>query len=86
MNRYVIQGEGAVFILSGLLILMNRKCSGSFLLTVAVAFILIVKDLPWLRHSALKSTTKERNERLVDLLKNLSLLGAAFLLMADRGT
>ena len=49
-------------------------------------FILLVKDFPWLRHSALKTTTKERNEKLTDFLKNLSMLGAALLLMADRGT
>jgi hypothetical protein len=86
MNRYAIQAEAGIFILSGLLLVLNRRCTGSLLLVVAVSFIIAVKDLPWLRHSALKTTSKERNDKLTDFLKNLALLGAALLLMADRGT
>ena len=56
LNQYVIQGEGALFILSGLLLILNFKCAGSLLLTIAVSLIILVKDYPWLRHSALKST------------------------------
>lgn len=85
LNRYAIQGEAALFILSGVCIMLNFKCLGSFLLTIAVSFIIIVKDLPWIRHSTLKTYSKERNDRLIDLLKNLSMLGAAFLIMADKG-
>ena len=70
--------------MSGLLLLLNKKCTGGLFLTVAVAFILIVKDNPWLRHSALKTTTKEINERITDFLKNLGIMGAAILLMIDK--
>ena len=56
LNQYLIQGEGALFILSGLLLILNFKCAGSLLLTIAVSLIILVKDYPWLRHSALKST------------------------------
>ena len=85
-NLYAIKGEAALFIISGALILLNRKCTGSLFLVAAVTFIFIVKDLPWLRHSTLKSTRLERNEKLIDILKNLSMLGAAILLMTDKGT
>lgn len=85
-NRYLIQTEAATLIVSGLLLLMNRKCTGSLLLSAAVIFILVVKDYPWLRHSMMKSAVRERNERIVDFLKNISLLGAACLLMTDRGS
>ena len=70
--------------MSGVCILLNFKCLGSFLLMTAVTFIILVKDYPWLRHSSLKTASKERNEKFIDLLKNLSMLGAAFLLMADK--
>ncbi len=86
LNLYLIKAEGALFLLSGLLILLNAKCMGSFFLTIAVLFILIVKDNPWLRHSALKSLQRERNEKISDFLKNLSMLGSAMLIMFHKGS
>lgn len=51
---------------------------------VAMTFIFLVKDFPWLRHSSMKTPVRERNEKIIDILKNMSMLGAAILLMADR--
>lgn len=84
LNRKTIQAEGALFIFSGILILLNVKCFGSFLLTLAVFGLIGIKDYPWLRHSSMKSTLRERNDKFIDFLKNVSMLGAAFLLMADK--
>lgn len=69
---------------SGILLVLNLKCCGSMLLAVAVVGLVAIKDYPWLRHSSMKSTLRERNERFIDFLKNISMLGAAILLMADR--
>jgi hypothetical protein len=85
VNRYVIQAEAWTLIVSGLLILVNRKCTGGLLLFLGVAFIVMIKDYPWLRHNALKTASKERNEKISDFLKNLSMLGASILLMLYRG-
>jgi hypothetical protein len=81
----VIQAEAWTLIVSGVLILVNRKCTGGLLLFLGVAFIILVKDYPWLRHNALKTASKERNEKISDFLKNLSMLGASLLLMLYRG-
>ena len=84
LNQYVIQAQAAILVLSGLLILLNKKCTGGLLLMISSIMILFVKDYPWLRHSSLKSIQRERNERLGDFLKNLVLLGASFILMQDK--
>jgi hypothetical protein len=84
LNHYLIKGDGALFMLSGLLILINCKKLGAFTLILAVSFILATKDNPYL-HSIMKSIQKEKQEKLTSILKHLSLIGAAFLLMADRG-
>ena len=84
LNRYTIQAEAGMFILSGFCILLNIKCFGSFLLLIGSSVILGVRDYPWLRHSALKSVGKERSERLSDVVRNLALIGCALILMMDR--
>ena len=84
INQYAIFAQAALLVFSGLLILINRKCTGGLLLFLGVIFLVIIKDLPWLRHSSLKTIHKERNERLTDLLKNLSILGSSILLMSDK--
>ncbi len=71
--------------MSGLLILLNRRCLGSLLLVIAVSFILIVKDNPWIKHSSMKTVNKEVNEKFNDFVRNLSLLGSAFILMFHKG-
>lgn len=70
--------------LSGLLILLNRKCTGGFLLLIAVSFIMITRDNPYI-HSNMKTIQKERSDKTIDILRNLVLVGASLLLMADRG-
>ena len=56
LNLFLIKGEGLLLILSGLLILLNQRCLGSLLLVVAMTFVLIVKDNPWMRHNSMKTT------------------------------
>ena len=85
LNLYLIKGEGLILVLGGLLILMNRRCLGSLLLVIAVTFILIVKDNPWLRHNSMKSSQKEVKEKFNNFVENLGLLGSALLLMFHRG-
>ena len=85
LNLYLIKGEGVILVLSGLLILFNRRCLGSLLLVIAVTFILIVKDNPWLRHNSMKSSQKEVKEKFYNFVENLGLLGSALLLMFHRG-
>ena len=68
-----------------LLILFNRRFFGSLLLVIAVTFILIVKDNPWLRHNSMKSSQKEVKEKFNNFVENLGLLGSALLLMFHRG-
>ena len=85
LNLCLIKSEGVLLLLSGLLILMNRKCLGSLLLVVAVAFMLVVKDNPWIKHSAMKTVNKEVKEKFNDFINNLTLLGSAFILMFHKG-
>ena len=82
LNRHLITADASLYILAGLLILLNARCTGGFLLMLAALFIVAVKDFPGLRHSALKSTVKERNEKLAVLMQNLSVIGAALLIMS----
>ena len=56
LNLFLIKSEGLILILSGLLILLNQRCMGSFLLVIAMTFVLIVKDNPWMRHNSMKTT------------------------------
>ena len=84
LNQYLIKGFGSLFMLSGFLILLNRKIIGSIFLIIAMAFILVTKDNPWIE-SNMTSIQKEKNQRLWDFLKHISVVGAAFLLMGDKG-
>ncbi len=86
LNLYLIKGEGFLFIFSGLLLLANKRCLGSLILVFAMNFLLIVKDNPWIRHNSLKTSLKEKDEKFNDFLKNLSLLGSAFILMFHKGS
>ena len=81
LNRHLIMGDATLYILAGILILLNARCTGGFFLMLAALFIVAVQDFPWLRHSALKSTLKERNDKLAVLMQNLSVIGAALLIM-----
>ena len=85
LNLYLIKSEGLLLLLSGFLILINRKCLGSLLLVIAVSFILIVKDNPWIRHSAMKTVNKEVKEKFNDFVNNLTLLGSALIIMFHKG-
>ena len=55
----------------------------------ASGFILIVKGNPFggeAYHSTMRTTHKERNERITEFLKILSLVGSSLLVMMDRGS
>ena len=84
MNRIVIYIEAGLLKLSGLLIIMNKKCAGSSLFMAAICFIMLIKDNPLIRHSALRTTEKEHHILINEFLKNLGLIGAALLLMLDK--
>ena len=71
---------------SGALTLLNKRCMGGFLLIAAVTLIIVVKDNPWRRHSTMKTKAREINELTGDLLKNLSLIGSAMVMMWHKGT
>ena len=81
LNLYILKSEGLLLVLSGLLVVMNRKCLGSVLLIAAVTFMLVVKDNPWIKHSAMKTVNKEVKEKFNDFINNLTLLGSAFILL-----
>ena len=81
----MIMVEAGILIFSGVMIICCCKCTGAFFLMLGVLFLVIIKDNPWMRHSTLRTTQAERNEKLVDFMKSLSLIGASILLMADKG-
>ncbi len=85
LNLYLIKAEGLLFVASGIFILFNKRCMGGFLLAIAVIVLLIIKDNPWVRHSEMKTVKRERNEKINDFLKNLSILGSAILIMFHKG-
>ncbi len=62
-SLYLIKCEACLFLVSGFLILMNRKCLGSFVLAIAVIVMLVIKDYP-LRHNEMKSAKRERTEKI----------------------
>ena len=73
-----------MLVISGVLILMNRRCLGAMMLLVAMIGVMVVKDNPWMRHNSMKTTQKEIREKFNDFVKNLSLVGSAFFLMLHR--
>ncbi len=44
LNQYLVKADGALFALSGVLIIANSRTSGAFLMLIAVLFILLTKD------------------------------------------
>ena len=84
LNTYLIKAEGVIFCLSGLLIILNKKCCGSFLLIVGVVFILVTRDNPMI-HSNQVTKGKENKERIAEVMRLMALVGGALLIMADRG-
>ena len=86
LNLYVIKSLALLLLVSGTATLMNKRCAGGSLLILAVALIIVVKDNPWRRHTSQKTKAREINERTGDLLKNLSLVGSAFVMMWHRGS
>ena len=52
------------------------------MLIIATIFVLAKKDNPWL-DSNLKSIKSEAGQRQFDFLKNLSVIGAALILLSD---
>ena len=79
LNQYLVKADGILFVLSGLLVMSNSKGTGGFAMFVAVLFILLTKDNPFLTNS--KSLQREQYQRTIDCLKHLSLVGISFLLM-----
>lgn len=71
-----------MFMVAGLLLIMNSRKLGGFLLIIAMAFVLATKDNPWIESNVI-SIQKDKNQRLMDFLKNLSVVGAALLVMTD---
>ena len=76
----MIKADGLLFIFSGILILADRKVAGALTLLLAVSFVLLTKDNPWIK-SNLKTINNERNQRGLDFMKDLSLIGGAILLL-----
>ena len=70
--------------LSGLLIIFNRQILGPLFLLIVMAFLLATTDNPYL-YDHVKPTMKNKNYKFSDLFRHLSLVGAAFLIMMDRG-
>lgn len=68
--------------LSGFFIISNQRKLGGFLMIIAMVFILMTKDNPFIV-SHLKSINKEKNQRAIDFLKHISLVGAALLLLGS---
>ncbi len=54
-NLCFVRVEGRMLIAAGLLILMNKRCMGSFLLILSISVIIALKDNPWRRHNTLKT-------------------------------
>lgn len=80
LNHYLIQADGVLFMLSGLLILINKRKAGALLLVAAMAFILTTKDNPFLQ-SNLKSIKLEQETRSKNFIKHLGVIGGVLLLL-----
>ena len=83
LNDFAVKADGVIFILSGFLLILNWRKLGGFLLIIAMTFVLATKDNPWIESNVI-SIEKEKNQRFMDFLKNLSVIGAALLIMADK--
>ena len=60
----------------------NQRYMGGIMLVAAVGFVIITKDNPLLR-SNMKSIQREHNQRVMDCIRDLGLIGAALLFMVD---
>ena len=80
LNKYLIRVVGALFSLSGLLFLVNKRGQGAWLLFIALTFVLLTKDNPFLQ-SNLKSIKSEQGQRNKDFVKHLSVLGVGLMML-----
>jgi hypothetical protein len=83
LNQYLLQVDGLLFLTSAFFVFFNFRFLGGFFLIVAEVFLLMTKDNPFL-HSTMLSSQAERNQKCNDVLKHMSFIGAALLLMSDR--
>ncbi|CDW74289.1 UNKNOWN [Stylonychia lemnae] len=83
LNQIIIKFDGALFVTSGLLILIQKQAMGSKMLIVAVIFILLTKDNPFLKTND-KLYGLDQSQRILEFLKHLSLIGVA-LIISDKG-
>ena len=81
LNRHLIHADGLLFIISGLLLLFNKKKTGACILLFAIFFVLCTKDNPFLT-SNLKSIQNEKGQRMKDFIKHISVVGAVLLMLA----
>ena len=58
LNQHLVKVDGALFALSGILIIANNKVSGALLMLIAISFILLTKDNPFLNNT--KSLQREQ--------------------------
>ena len=67
LNEYIVKTLGALFMIAGILIMINRKCLGPTILIVAVLFTVSTRGNPWLQKN-LVDTNSLRNIKILDIL------------------
>ena len=77
---WVVQAEGGLFMLAGLLIAMNKRVIGGIFALLAISFLLATQDNPMLIEY-LKPKPRSSSIRYDDLARHISLIGAVLFFM-----
>ena len=85
LNKYLIQVEGILVVLSGLLVLMNKNCSAAVIMILFGVFMMASKD-----NIKIESTVavigREKPMRPENFTRDLSFIGAAIVLLGGLGS
>eukprot|EP00349_Pseudokeronopsis_sp_Brazil_P003047 CAMPEP_0202957556 /NCGR_PEP_ID=MMETSP1396-20130829/1923_1 /ASSEMBLY_ACC=CAM_ASM_000872 /TAXON_ID= /ORGANISM="Pseudokeronopsis sp., Strain Brazil" /LENGTH=138 /DNA_ID=CAMNT_0049675083 /DNA_START=1 /DNA_END=417 /DNA_ORIENTATION=- len=81
MFTYLIKADAYLFMLSGFLIISQKKLGAIFLI-LATLFVLATRDNPFIE-SNLKSVQMEQEQRQLDFVKHLGLIGGALILLGE---
>ena len=84
LNLAMIQVEACVTICAAILIILGRKTFGAICLILVTIFMMVSKDNPRLE-SNVAAINREKPMRLENFFRDLSMIGAAFMILGGMG-
>ena len=81
LNGYTTEAFGALMMVGALLILLNKRVMGAWLVILTLLFMVATQDNPFIREF-IKPKPKHAKIRLNDLFRHVSLIGACLYMIA----